>query len=202
MNYKIILAIFALIVAANIASAGQYPDYYYKGGYRSAAAYVPNSFLPEPSITFNEIFNKNYGSDYSSNYVNKNFDSSNLNYDFRGPMFERQIILSETISNEEDDVDFLIFSKSENDYFKSSSAKLIEKYVGPSESLYINNQNRRTETFDVNEKVSDDIEAESNYKDALSWKQVRLFDRDEYTYGGYYYRPMYDKNRGHYVWRW
>lgn len=200
---KIIIGVFIfiyLLIVPTIASAYSHYDSSYFPTYRK----VYNDKNPGEYSGFVELLKRSFATNSRSDFSRRNFDSSSLDYDYRGPMFERQIIFKDEFNKKRDDTSFLFFSDEEERIHKSSTVSLIEKYIGASESLFIDNQNRRTELFESNQKESEDYKEKGNYREGFSWRKARLFDPNEYdnSYDNYYYRPHYDPKLGYYNWRW
>lgn len=183
-----ILAIIPLLLALTTISVSAY-NYY---PLPSSSYGSSNSYSETPGFT---IAPKETRSS-NSNYLNQNFDSSSYAYDYRGPMFERTTSYSDDLLIDRSS-DSGFFSSDVNDIFhRTITATTKEKYVGATESLYMNNQNRQTSSGNTN--------ANSNYNGGMTWGKARLFDAEEYSnsgYGNYYYRPLYDSSTGGFNWR-
>ncbi|MBI2449429.1 hypothetical protein HYV49_03980 [Candidatus Pacearchaeota archaeon] len=192
-NKKAVFMFLTGICLLTLASAYSH----YDSSYYSSTPYGMGYPYSNPLIDFDSFSAGNI--DSSSKFSSKNLDSSSLDYDYRGPMFERQITLKENVKSKRSDTDFIIFSRNKESFRESRTITLVEKYVGASESLFIDNKNNRIATFDSNQKTTDG----ANKGDSFSWRKARLFDPQEYTDSSdYYYRPYYDSDLGYYNWRW
>jgi len=203
------LAIISLILIINIASAStsfsDYPNYegdwYRSDDYRYSSP-VYNAYAQQSSSYSSSSFtqfpdwNSNKLDAYSSS--SSNYDSSDYNYDYRGPLYEKTTKFND---------DLLIDKSTDDDFFTTDTTDILhrsitmttsEKYIGATESLYTNNQNRRTSNTN---SISNE---NTDYDGGLSWSSVRLFDNSEYSedigYNNYYYRPLFDSSNGYYVW--
>ena len=147
------------------------------------------------SYSSQESFNQNYDSktDYS------NYDSSDFGYEYRGPLYERSITYTEDFEKKNSDKSFLFYSKSKDSVKHSISTTLTEKYIGATESLFYNTQNRRDAS------TSESVNIASQYDDSFSFKKQRVYDPEEYgrdSYkSDYYYHPYYNSKEGYYNWR-
>ncbi len=189
LSLATIISIFCL----NIASAGyynNYPEYYYtRGDYSSR--YAPTQ---QGDLSRNYNLNQNYNSRIDLS----NFDSSSLGYDYRGPMYERTITYTDDLYQKSSDKSFPFYSRSRDSLRHTISTTLNEKYIGATESLFYNTQNRRQESSSETNSILEE------YNEDSSFKKQRLYDRYEYGRDSYtspyYYRPYYD-SRGYYNWR-
>lgn len=155
-----------------------------------------SSYSETPGFTITP--SRQSSSNSNSNYLNQNFDSSNYAYDYRGPMFERTSTYSDNLLIDKSSHSGFFTSNSNNIFHRSINSKVVEKYVGATESLYINRQNRQVSTSNTNKNAA------SNYNNGMTWGKARLYDSSEYAdsgYNHYYYRPLYDSSTGGFNWR-
>lgn len=134
----------------------------------------------------------------TANDAFSDFDSSSSGYDYRGPMFERQVVQRDDFSKESFAKSGLFSARSSDNLRHSISTTLTEKYLGATESLFSNNQNRRLLSKSSNEQASADTD------EGFTFGKQRVFDASEYARDSYsapyYYRPVYDSS-GYYNWR-
>ncbi|MDO8508316.1 MAG: hypothetical protein Q7S27_01380 [Nanoarchaeota archaeon] len=196
MRLNIVIASLILtlpIFSINLASAGynsnyynnpNYPDYYYNN---------------DPSRGYEQFPIRNFYQDYNSRIDNSNFDSTALGYDYRGPLYERTITYTEDFHTKRSDKSLPFYSRSRDSTRYKVSSTLSEKYVGATESLFYNTQNRRqASAVQVENTINE-------YDGGFTYGKQRLYDpeeypRDSYT-SPYYYRPNYNSEKGYYNWR-
>lgn len=214
MNKLRILSIFALsiVISAFLLSTAsadssyssfskpqQYfaKPYVYSNPSGSSAYASASSYSESPGYTQFPKETKSQKS--SSSSQNSNFDSSSYAYDYRGPLYERKITYLDDFSKEYSDKGFFLFSNSKDILRHTISNTVTERYIGSTESLYINNQNRRQASTNSNQDSS------SNYEGGFSYGKQRLFDSNEYAQNSYtspyYYKPNYNQDQGYYNWR-
>ena len=99
----------------------------------------------------------------NTNYLKQNFDSSALDYDYRGPLYEKEIVYKDNLVIDKSSKSGFFYSKSNDILRHKITTKITEKYLGASESISINNQNRRTESSNTNQGLT------TNYNGGFSW---------------------------------
>lgn len=133
--------------------------------------------------------------------VATNFDTTNYDYDYRGPLYERRIISSDDFLHENSARSGFFSSKHKDITTRSVRNEVVEKYIGASESMHAGTQNNRVAMQEGNSNQAYD------YDGGFSFGKQRLFDESEYSSasssgnGNYYYRPYYDPARQIYNWR-
>ncbi len=128
-----------------------------------------------------------------------NFDSSSYKYDYRGPLYEKKVTYLDDFSHDVSSKSGFFRSRSSDSLRHTIASTLTEKYVGATESLYVDSQNRRS----ASNKASQNTDY--NYDGGFSFGKQRVFDSSEYGKDSYtqpyYYRPSYDSQQGYYNWR-
>jgi len=185
---------FAIILSLSITTSAYTDCYPSMDGYEYRGT---GSYYESPGFT---IFpTEKTSQSANSNYLDENFDSSSYAYDYRGPMFEKTTSFTDDLFIDKSVDDDFFTSDVTDVLHRTIGYKTTEKYVGASESLYINSQNRRTSTGSSNSASNTD------YNGGMNWGKLRTFDSDEYAdmgnYEDYYYRPLYDSSTGGYNWR-
>ncbi|MEK6933874.1 MAG: hypothetical protein AABW75_03295 [Nanoarchaeota archaeon] len=184
-----LLIITSLLISINLISANYYsysdkPSSYIS--YRESPGY-----MQFPKENFNQKSNANY---YSTNQ-----DASFYGYDYRGPLYERQITNVDDYSHIISSKSGFFTSKNKNNLRRTITYTLTEKYIGASESIFYNTQNNRFTSNVANQDTS------YNSDGGFSFGKQRSFDaaeysKDSYT-SAYYYRPYYDSSKDYYNWR-
>ena len=159
--------------------------------YSSATKYSESpGFIRSPVQSFRQA--------RASNDVFSDFDSSSSSYDYRGPMFEKQMVQREDFAKDSFAKSGLFSARNSDSLRHSISTSVTEKYLGATESLFSNSQNRRSSSKTGDEKASYDAD------EGFSFGKQRVFDASEYAKDSYtqpyYYRPAYD-SQGYYNWR-
>jgi len=201
-KYRFVALIFALILFSNLASAYFTSPYSYFNSPSSESLFSSGSnshFEETPGFTQYPTAKSSKSS--VANSLNTNFDTSSTAYDYRGPIYEKKSVYDENLLIDKSSKSGFFSSKA-NDILRHTITNTVtEKYIGASESLYIDNQNNRVSTSNSNSNEN------SNYDGGFSWGSARLYDQSEYQdaasysdYGNYYYRPYYDSSAGYYNW--
>lgn len=206
MNKTQILPLFAIVflVLALTSVSAAHDNYYaksyskypsYKNSYNNPSSYI--SYKESPGYT--QFPDENFIQKENANYYSSNQDSSSYEYDYRGPLYERQVTNIDDFSRVISSKSGFFTSKSKNNLRHTITSTLTEKYIGASESMFYNTQNNRLTTNTANRDTYYD------YDGGFSFGKQRTFDaaeyrRDSYT-SPYYYRPYYDSSGGYYNWR-
>lgn len=171
----------------------KYPSY--KSTYNAPSTYVSYrespGYIGYPNENFNQRINSNY---YSSNQ-----DTASYGYDYRGPLYERQITNVDDYSHIISSKSGFFTSKNKDNLRHTITYTLTEKYIGASESIFYNTQNNRFTSNVANQDTS------YNSDGGFSFGKQRSFDaaeysKDSYT-SAYYYRPYYDSSKDYYNWK-
>lgn len=161
----------------------------------SSAYGAKNSYAESPGYTVGAKESARANSNAKTQ--DTNFDSTNSGYDYRGPMFERRLIYSDSFNSESKDTSLPFYASSKDKVSHNIRNEVVEKYVGASESAYSNSQNRRVQGSEASETGAYD------YDGGFSFGKQRMFDSSEYASESYsepyYYRPAYLD--GAYTWR-
>lgn len=201
-----ILSLFAIVLFVfTIAGVTATHDNYYTKSYSKYPSYRSTYNTPSSYISYKEspgymqfpdenFIQKENANDYSSNQ-----DSTSYGYDYRGPLYDRQITNVDDFSHVISSKSGFFTSKSKNNLRHTITSTLTEKYIGASESMFYNTQNNRLTTNTANRDTY------YNYDGGFSFGKQRVFDateyrRDSYT-SPYYYRPYYDPSKSYYNWR-
>lgn len=196
--------------AAYYPSVASYPSYAPSYAYTPSTAYAPAYARSRPSSTFSSTSKysespgftrapvQSFRQNKAANEVFSDFDSSSSGYDYRGPMFERQTVQRDDFAKDSFAKSGLFSARSSDSLRHSISTTVTEKYLGATESLFSNNQNRRASSKSGDEKTSYDAD------EGFTFGKQRVFDASEYAKDAYsapyYYRPVYD-SQGYYNWR-
>lgn len=189
--------------AAYYPSTAQYPA-------SSSYAYAPASVRSRPGSTLSSTSKysespgftrapvQSFRQNKAANERFSDFDSSSSGYDYRGPMFERQTVQRDDFAKDSFAKSGLFSARSSDSLRHSISTTVTEKYLGATESLFSNNQNRRASSKSGDERTSYDAD------EGFTFGKQRVFDASEYAKDSYnapyYYRPVYD-SQGYYNWR-
>ena len=181
------------------AAAPAYTAYPMYSGYSRPSSTFSSTTKYQESPGFTRGAAQTFRQNSASNEAFSDFDSSSAGYDYRGPMFERQIVNREDFAKDSSSRSGLFSAKSSDSLHHSISTMITEKYLGATESLTTNSQNRRSSSKKSNEQASADVD------EGFSYGKQRVFDASEYGKDSYtqpsYYRPMYNDNKGYYTWR-
>ena len=173
------LVISTFLVLSIVAAYGGYSPY------SSSSYQAQSSYSEYPEYT--QYPDYQTSSNANSMTSNSNYDSSNYGYSYYGPIYEKKTAYDESLYRRR--------SKT----IWSVSATSTERYIGASESMFYDTQNRR---YDTNANTQS---SNVNYDGGFSWGKVRLFDSSEYARDSYgqrsYYDPMYNSNSGYYNWK-
>src|SRR6185436_8543905 len=112
--------------------------------------------------------------------------------------YEKKFVQVDDFSHDLSSKSGFFNSRSNNLLRHTVSTSLTEKYVGASESLYSNTQNRQFASNNAN------AESSQTYDGGFSYGKQRSYDSSEYSTESYkdpyYYRPYFDNSNGYYSW--
>ncbi len=196
-------AILALVLTSASVSAAPYYDY--KSAYKNYPSYKGAYTSPFSSASYKEspgytkYSDEDFNQRINSNYYSSNQDSASYEYDYRGPLYERQITNVDDYSHIISSKSGFFTSKNKDNLRHTITYTLTEKYIGASESIFYNNQNNRFTSNVANQDTS------YNSDGGFSFGKQRSFDaaeysKDSYT-SAYYYRPYYDSSKDYYNWK-
>ena len=197
----IVFGIFLLLAISGFASASYanydngYPSCYDCNypSYSSQSSSYPSTYTAYPTYSSNSNSGSNYQNfnqnpvytvkDFSTTKkVNTNFDSTNYASTYQGPVYQADVRYNEYLNVKKSGKVIQTISYADN-----------SRYLGASQTVNANTQNRQTSEFDnTNSYVKE-------YDGGFSWSQRDSFARANTNYD-WYYQPVY--SNGYYNWDW